>query len=77
MTATYIVAYPHPSFDREDRCCQCGVDARTNRRDILDQLEKEYVRPEYIEDLREATLWKASSLSVNKRCIPLTTITGQ
>ncbi|KAF9779327.1 hypothetical protein BJ322DRAFT_1024686 [Thelephora terrestris] len=65
MTTTYIVAYPHPSFGREDRCCRCRVDAETNRRDILDQLGQEYVRPEYIEDLREATLWKASNLSAS------------
>ena len=75
-TRTYIVAYPHPSIRPLHRTCVCEVGSEACTADLLSQLCEQY--PRYTEDLKRATLWRAS------RCLPktrylhsiITTITG-
>ncbi|KAF9648791.1 hypothetical protein BDM02DRAFT_3114786 [Thelephora ganbajun] len=62
MTATqYQVAYPNPSLRKQDRVCLYTVDSQSDIWYLLFQLYEKY--PDHIEDLRRASLWKASGLS--------------
>ena len=77
MTTFYIVAYAHPQLVQVERCCRCRVDSDMGRDDLIDQLKKSFPHPEYVEDLGKATLLKVGKLSVDDRCMLLTTVTGQ
>ena len=58
----FTVAYPHPSIPPAKRMSPCEVGPKTYRKGLLEQLIEEY--PEHSEDLRQATIWKASCLSI-------------
>lgn len=58
MTATYLVAYPHPHIPQVNRILPCEVTSGTRGTQLIKQLIADY--PEYSEDLKSATLWKAS-----------------
>ena len=63
MTTKYRVAFPHPSVKPDDRCILCPLEPDADPSDILDQLFVEY--PRWVEDLKDATLFKANTFSVN------------
>ena len=76
MTTTiYRVAFPHPSVAPRDRCCLCEIGSQTCQQELRDQLYEEY--PKWVEDLKQATFFKVTSLPISFWRPHLTIITGQ